>query len=68
MRVLLVEDDPLIGSGLEQGLKQEGFAVDWVKDGDAASLALRAFGGGLDAVSAEQRDDLTSWRPRDITP
>ncbi|MBR8321956.1 MULTISPECIES: response regulator [Burkholderia cepacia complex] len=47
MRVLLVEDDPLIGSGLEQGLKQEGFAVDWVKDGDAASLALRATGYGL---------------------
>ncbi|MFP3710702.1 response regulator, partial [Paraburkholderia sp. SIMBA_009] len=41
MRVLLVEDDPLIGSGLEQGLKQEGFAVDWVKDGHAAELALR---------------------------
>lgn len=47
MRVLLVEDDPLIGSGLEQGLKQEGFAVDWVKDGDAATLALRTTGYGL---------------------
>lgn len=47
MSVLLVEDDPLIGSGLEQGLKQEGFAVDWVKDGDAATLALRTTGYGL---------------------
>ena len=47
MRVLLVEDDPLIGSGLEQGLKQEGFAVDWVKDGDAATIALRTTGYGL---------------------
>ncbi|KVO55986.1 two-component system response regulator [Burkholderia ubonensis] len=47
MRVLLVEDDPLIGSGLEHGLKQEGFAVDWVKDGDAASLALRTTRYGL---------------------
>lgn len=47
MRVLLVEDDPLIGSGLEQGLKQEGFAVDWVKDGDAVTLALRTTGYGL---------------------
>lgn len=47
MRVLLVEDDPLIGSGLEQGLKQEGFAVDWVKDGDAATLELRTTGYGL---------------------
>ncbi|MGZ2746872.1 response regulator [Burkholderia stagnalis] len=47
MRVLLVEDDPLIGSGLEQGLKQEGFAVDWARDGDAASLALRTTRYGL---------------------
>jgi len=47
MRVLVVEDDPLIGSGLEQGLKQEGFAVDWVNDGDAAMLALRTTGYGL---------------------
>lgn len=47
MRVLLVEDDPLIGSGLEEGLRQEGFAVDWVRDGDAATLALRTTPYGL---------------------
>lgn len=47
MRVLLVEDDPLIGSGLEEGLRHEGFAVDWVRDGDAASLALRTTPYGL---------------------
>ena len=41
MRVLLVEDDPLIGNGLQIGLRQEGFAVDWVQDGHAASLALK---------------------------
>ncbi|WP_334149524.1 adenosylhomocysteinase [Microbacterium sp.] len=37
-------------------------------DDRVAALALRAFGGGLDTVSTEQRDYLTSWRPRDITP
>ncbi|MGS1024405.1 response regulator [Burkholderia glumae] len=47
MRVLLVEDDPLIGSGLEEGLRHEGFAVDWVRDGDAATLALRTTPYGL---------------------
>lgn len=47
MRVLLVEDDPLIGSGLEQGLKQEGFAVDWAQNADAATLALRTTSYGL---------------------
>ncbi|MCW3482012.1 response regulator [Neisseriaceae bacterium JH1-16] len=40
MRLLLVEDDPMIGDGLQQGLRQEGFTVDWVQDGKAAALAL----------------------------
>ena len=40
MRVLLVEDDDLIGSGVEAGLRQAGFAVDWARDGHAAALAL----------------------------
>jgi DNA-binding response OmpR family regulator len=40
MRVLLVEDDPQLGDGLMVGLRQAGFAVDWVKDGVAADLAL----------------------------
>jgi DNA-binding response OmpR family regulator len=42
MRILLVEDDPLIGSGVEAGLRQAGFTVDWARDGRAASLALEA--------------------------
>src|SRR2546430_13723452 len=41
MRVLLVEDDPMIGESVQQGLRQDGFAVDWVQDGEAAELALR---------------------------
>ena len=40
MRILLVEDDPLLGDGLQVGLRQNGFEVDWTKDGLAARLAL----------------------------
>src|SRR5436305_1511861 len=41
MRVLLVEDDAMIGESVKVALRQEGFTVDWVRDGDA----------GLDAAS-----------------
>jgi len=40
MRVLLAEDDPMIGASVRQGLSQDGFTVDWVEDGRAADLAL----------------------------
>jgi len=42
MRILLVEDDPLLGDGLRAGLRQAGFQVDWVRSGDAAERELRA--------------------------
>ena len=42
MRILLAEDDPLLGDGLRAGLRQLGFLVDWVRDGDAAERELRA--------------------------
>ncbi len=42
MRILLVEDDPLLGDGLRAGLLQLGFQVDWVRDGEAASRELRS--------------------------
>ncbi|MGA8033192.1 MAG: response regulator, partial [Casimicrobiaceae bacterium] len=41
MRILLVEDDALLGDGAKAGLAQAGFAIDWVKDGVAAELALK---------------------------
>ncbi len=41
MRILIVEDDPLLGDGLAAGLRQAGFAVDWLKDGESADLALK---------------------------
>ena len=40
MRVLLAEDDQLLGSGLRAGLQQQGFQVDWVQDGVAAQREL----------------------------
>ncbi len=42
MRLLLVEDDELLGNGLQVGLRQNGYAVDWVKDGRSAELFLAA--------------------------
>ena len=40
MRLLLAEDDDLLGDGLCAGLKQAGYTVDWVRDGAAAMNAL----------------------------
>lgn len=40
MRVLLVEDDALLGDAIQAGLKQSGYAVDWMKDGITADQAL----------------------------
>ncbi len=40
MRLLLVEDDPMIGAAVQNGLRQQGHSVDWVKDGRSAELAL----------------------------
>ena len=42
MRVLVVEDDPLLGRGVQAGLEQAGFAADWVRDGLAADASLAA--------------------------
>lgn len=40
MRILLVEDDSLLGEGIRVGLRQDGYAVDWVTTGEAAERAL----------------------------
>ena len=40
MRILLIEDDAMIGKAVRRGLAQAGFAVDWVTDGRAAELSL----------------------------
>ena len=40
MRLLLVEDDPMIGETVLDLLRAEHYAVDWVRDGDMADAAL----------------------------
>jgi two-component system response regulator QseB len=44
MRILLVEDDPMIGSTLKTALQQENYTVDWVRDGQAGKAALDTTG------------------------
>ena len=48
MRILLAEDDPMLGDGLRAGLRQQGFRVDWVRDGQAAEREL--MGGDYQAA------------------
>jgi len=40
MRLLLVEDDQMIGESIEEGLRGESYAVDWVRNGGEVELAL----------------------------
>ena len=47
MRVLLVEDDPMIGSVVQQELRDASYAVDWVRDGQAALATLAALNYSL---------------------
>jgi two-component system, OmpR family, response regulator QseB len=50
MRILLVEDDPMIGKTLQQALTQDGYAVDRVTDGEAGKTALAAAQGAYAMV------------------
>ncbi|MCG2634811.1 MAG: response regulator [Gammaproteobacteria bacterium] len=60
MRLLLVEDDALLGDGTRVGLDQAGYRVDWVRDGVAASLALEteAFDGVVLDLGLPRRSGL----------
>lgn len=42
MRVLLVEDDPMIGAAAQASLKDASYAADWVRDGQAALASMAA--------------------------
>jgi len=42
MRLLLVEDDPLIGDGIRAGLRQEDYIVDWFQEARPAEMALQS--------------------------
>ena len=61
MRILLVEDDRLLGDGLKAGLAQAGFAVDWLRDGEAAMAALAAehFAAVVLDLGLPRRDGLS---------
>lgn len=73
MRILLIEDDRMIGAGLEQALGRAGYSVDWVQDGVAGQEALAQGGytaalldlglplrSGLELLeAARRRGDLT---------
>lgn len=50
MRVLLVEDDELLGDGIRTGLRHYGHTVDWVKDGKAANDVLTSTYENFDII------------------
>jgi DNA-binding response OmpR family regulator len=64
MRILLVEDDALLGDALHVGLRQAGHAVDWVRDGMAASTALASedYAALVLDLSLPKRDGLDVLR------
>ena len=64
MRLLLVEDDSMIGEAVLDLLRAEQYAVDWVRDGDAADTALRtqAYDLVLLDLGLPQRDGLAVLR------
>lgn len=40
MRILIVEDDPMIGASIRTGLRQDGYTADWARDGNSAEAAV----------------------------
>ena len=64
MRVLLVEDDELLGDGINAGLKLAEYAVDWVKDGELARVALldHAYDACVLDLGLPRRDGLSVLR------
>ncbi len=69
MKILLVEDDRLIGNGLQVGLNKSGFSVDWFTDGEEGEEAL--YQTAYDAVildlglpGKDGMSILTAWRQK----
>lgn len=74
MRVLLVEDDGLLGDGIRTGLKHYGHTIDWVKDGQSANNVLMSNHENFDIVVLDLGlpklsglDVLRNIRERNIT-
>lgn len=77
MRLLLVEDDLLLGDGLRTGLAQLGYVVEWVRDGEAALALLampqdEAFSAVVLDLGLPRQDGLSVLRTlrgrHDVTP
>lgn len=71
MRLLLVEDDPLLGDGVHMGLQQAGYVVDWVRDGDEADAALAtgSYAAVVLDIGLPKRTGLEllrAWRARSL--
>lgn len=69
MRILLIEDDTLIGDGLKTGLSKMGFSIDWFTEGRQGKEAL--YSAPYDAVildltlhGIDGRDILREWRAK----
>lgn len=74
MRVLLVEDDELLGDGIRTGLRHYGHTIDWVKDGKAANDVLTSTYESFDIIVLDLGlpkmsglDVLKSIREKNIT-
>lgn len=61
MRILLVEDDRLLGDGLQAGLNGAGFSTDWVRDGETALAAITSehFAALVMDLGLPRRDGLS---------
>jgi two-component system response regulator QseB len=69
MRLLLVEDDSMIGAAAQQGLRGEGHTIDWVRDGREADAAVKSaeYDLVLLDLGLPQRDGLSllrQWRTK----
>ena len=74
MRVLLVEDDELLGDGIRTGLRHYGHTIDWVKDGKAANDVLTTTFENFDIIVLDLGlpkmsglDVLKSLREKNVT-
>jgi len=74
MRILLIEDDTLIGDGIQIGLKKLGFTLDWFTDGQEGenALSLAPYDAVILDLTLPKKDGLTilkNWRQSNlVTP
>ena len=64
MRLLLVEDDVMVASGIKLGLTDAGYAVDWVGSGERAEEVLKAetFDAAIIDIGLPRMDGLATFR------